>query len=164
MSNGAKNFFATSLLQLQNHIKRDPTSYKDEFLQTYHNYESVLQVYLMKPSKPNKQLADLTLFLAHVSHCFPEELKNYPQQLIDLLKKYSTVLHPDTRMSLCRCLILMRSKSLIKPVPLFETFFSLMKCQDKALRKFLYTNMLNDAKHIKTKQKNYKLSSVNVKT
>ena len=30
MSSGPKNFFATNLLQLQNHIKRDPTSYKDE--------------------------------------------------------------------------------------------------------------------------------------
>ena len=31
MSTGqSKNFFATSLLQLQNFIKRDPTSYKDE--------------------------------------------------------------------------------------------------------------------------------------
>lgn len=129
-------------------------------MQTYHNYESVLQVYLMKPTKPNKQLADLTLFLAHVSHCFPDELKNYPQQLIDLLKKYATVLNPDTRMSLCRCLMLMRSKSLIEPVALFQTFFSLMKCQDKALRKFLYTYMLNEAKRIKTKLKNYKILSV----
>ena len=70
------------------------------------------------------------------------------------------VLNPETRMSLCRCLMLMRSKNLIEPVPLFETFFSLMKCQDKALRKFLYTHLLNDAKKIKTKLKKYKLSTV----
>jgi protein SDA1 len=133
-----------------------------KFLQTYNNYQSVLQVYLSRPAKPNKQLADLTLFLAHVSHCFPEELKTYPQQLIDLLKKYATVLNPETRMSLCRCLMLMRSKSLIDPVPLFQTFFSLMKCQDKNLRKFLYTHLMNDVKKIKTKVKNYKLLSVNI--
>lgn len=29
-STSEKNFFATNLLQLQNFIKRDPTSYKDE--------------------------------------------------------------------------------------------------------------------------------------
>ena len=67
-------------------------------MQTYHNYESSLQVYLMKPSKPNKQLADLVLFVAHVSHCFRDELKAFPQQLIDILKKYATVLNPDMRM------------------------------------------------------------------
>ena len=52
----------------------------------------------MKPSKPNKQLFDLASFLSHVSHCFPEELKSYPQQLIDILKKYATVLNPDMRL------------------------------------------------------------------
>jgi hypothetical protein len=69
-----------------------------QFLQAFHNYESTLQVYLMKPTKPNKQLSDLASFLAHVSHCFPEELKTYPQQLIDILKKYSTVLNPEMRL------------------------------------------------------------------
>jgi len=67
-------------------------------LQTYQNYESMLQVYLMKPSKPNRQLADLAMFLAHVSQRFPDELKAYPQQLIDILKKYSTVLHKEMRL------------------------------------------------------------------
>ncbi|RNA45061.1 SDA1 -like protein [Brachionus plicatilis] len=96
-----KNHFATNLLQLQNRIKRDPTSYKDEFSQTYLNYESTLQAYLMKPAKPNKQLADLSLFLAHVSHCFTDELKQYPQQLIDILKRYATVLNPEMRLLFC---------------------------------------------------------------
>lgn len=30
MASSNKNFFASNILQLQNHIKRDPTSYKDE--------------------------------------------------------------------------------------------------------------------------------------
>jgi protein SDA1 len=156
-----KNHFATNLLQLQNFIKRDASSYRDEFFQTYHNYESTLQVYLMKPSKPNKQLADLTLFIAHVSHCFPEELKTYPQQLIDILRKYSTVLNSEMRLTFCKCLMLIRSKNLIEPIPLIETFFTLIKCQDKQLRKTLFEHILNDIKKIKTKLKNYKLCSVN---
>lgn len=155
-----KNHFGTNLLQLQNQIKRDPSSYKDEFLVTYHNYESTLQVFLMKPSKANKQLADLASFLAHVAQCFSDELKSYPQQLIDMLKKYATVLNPEMRLSFCKCLMLMRSKSLIEPIPLVEVFFSLMKCPDKTLRKTLFDHMLNDIKKIKTKLKNYKLCSV----
>jgi protein SDA1 len=157
MSGTTKNFFATNLLQLQNFIKRDASSYRDEFLQTYHNFESTLQVFLTKPSKPSKELADLLLFLAHVSNCFPDELKTYPQQLIDVLKKYSTVLDPEMRLTLCRCLMLIRSKNLIEPIALFEVFFSLLKCPDKGLRKTLYTHMAGDARKIKTKQKNHKL-------
>lgn len=56
--------------------------------------------------------------------------------------------------------MLIRGKNLIEPIPLFEIFFSLIKCQDKELRKTLFTHMLNDVKKIKTKLKNYKLCSV----
>jgi protein SDA1 len=101
------------------------------------------------------------------------------------LKKYSTILNSEMRSvyyqyfswikssnsyfrkqlfkTFCRCLMLLRSKNLIEPVPLFDTFFSLMKCQDKALRTDLYTHMVNDVKKIKTKLKNYKLCTVSVK-
>ena len=113
----------------------------------------------MKPLKENKILADSVLFLANVSHCFPEELKDYPKQLIDLLRKYSTVLNPEMRMAFCRGLILIRNKNLILPIPVFELFFFLFKCNDKLLRKTLYTQLLNDVKKIKTKFKNYKLMS-----
>ena len=60
--------------------------------------------------------------------------------------------------------MLLRGKNLIEPVPLFDTFFSLMKCQDKELRIDLYTHMLNDVKKIKTKLKNQKLCTVSVRT
>ena len=69
-----------------------------KFVQVLHNYESNLLVYLMKPTKPNRLVADQALFLAHVTHCYVEELKTFPQQMIDLLKKYSTVLHPEMRL------------------------------------------------------------------
>ncbi len=56
--------------------------------------------------------------------------------------------------------MLIRSKNLIEPITLFQTFFLLMKCQDKTLRKFLYTHMLNEVKKIKTKLRNHKLCTV----
>jgi protein SDA1 len=57
--------------------------------------------------------------------------------------------------------MLMRGKSLIEPIPLFEVFFTLIKCQDKQLRKTLFEHMLNDIKKIKTKLKNFRLCTVN---
>lgn len=69
-----------------------------KFIQTYHNYESIMQAYLMRPSKPNRQLTDLVMFVAHVAHCFPDELRTFPQQIIDILKRYATVLNPDVRL------------------------------------------------------------------
>ena len=35
------------------------------------------------------------MFVAHVAHCFPEELRSFPQQIIDILKRYATVLNPE---------------------------------------------------------------------
>ena len=113
----------------------------------------------MKPLKQNKQLADSMLFLANVSHCFQEELKEYPKQLIDLLRKYSNVLNPEMRMTVCRALILIRNKNLIEPIPIFELFFFLFKCNDKLLRSTIYSQLISDVKKIKMKYKNYKLIS-----
>lgn len=143
----------------------------------------------MRPSKTNRQLTDLIMFVAHVAHCFPDELRSFPQQIIDILKRYATVLNPEVRLvrdelilnyytmsynspnnlfisykkqTLCKCLMLIRNKNLIEPVPLFEVFFSLIKCPNKSLRKALFTHMLNDVRRIKTKLKNYKQCSVRI--
>lgn len=111
----------------------------------------------MKPLKQNKSLADSILFLSHVSHCYPDDLSEYPSQLINLLRKYSNVLNAEMREVMCRALILMRNKAIILPIPVFELFFYLFKCNDKSLRKLLYTQLLNDIKKLKLKYKNYKL-------
>ena len=55
----------------------------------------------------------------------------------------------------------MRGKGLIEPLPLYEIFFSLIRCQDKTLRQTLFEHLLNDIKKIKTKLKNFKLCTVN---
>ena len=108
MSNRQNNQLPNNLPQLQNLIKRDADSYKDEFLQQYRHFESTLQVFELKPSDYNKSLDELVMFLAQVAKCYPEELSSYPQKLIGILSKNSTVLHPEMRMSLCKALILLR--------------------------------------------------------
>ena len=34
------------------------------------------------------------MFLAQVAKCYPVEMSDYPQRLVDLLKKHSTVIDP----------------------------------------------------------------------
>jgi predicted nucleic acid-binding protein len=78
----------------------------------------------MKPDQYNKDLDDLVMFLAQVeiklfilvykllethqiklywssyiqvAHCFPLDLVSYPQELMDILQKHPTTLHPDMR-------------------------------------------------------------------
>lgn len=94
-----------------------------------------------------------------VAHCYPEELKIFPQQLIDLLKTHSTTLCREMRNSFCRALILLRNKNLISPLDLLELFFQLLRCPDKQLRKFLENHIITDIKNMNSKHKDAKLNS-----
>ncbi|XP_006824267.1 protein SDA1 homolog [Saccoglossus kowalevskii] len=159
MSERNRNQLPNNLPQLQNLIKRDPESYTDEFLQQYRHYQSNLQIFIHKPSVYYKNLADLTLFLSQVSHCYPEHLSTYPQDLKELLQRHYTVLDAELRMTFCRALILLRNKDLISPTSLLELFFELFRCQDKILRKTLYNHIVNDIKNVNSKHKNNKLNT-----
>nr|CAG4649176.1 EOG090X030C [Scapholeberis mucronata] len=154
------NQLPTNLPQLQNLLKRDPASYKDEFMQQYRHYHSTRLVFEMKPDQYNKDLDDLVMFLAQVAHCFPQDLVEYPQELMDVLQRHPTTLHPDMRKTFCRALILLRNKNLISPTALLTLFFQLFRCQDKELRVFLKNHIITDIKNVNSKAKNIKLNNV----
>lgn len=159
MKQRANNKLPNNLPQLQNLIKRDPLSYKDEFNLQRHYYESLLQAFRLRPTEHNKDLDDLVMFLAQVSHCYEEEMKQFPQQIVDLLKNYSTQLDPEMRMTFCRALILLRNKGLLQPTDLLELFFNLLRCQDKPLRAFLKNHIIQDIKNTNAKRRDAKLNS-----
>lgn len=153
------NQLPDNLPQLQNLIKRDAESYREEFLQQYQHFLSVLEIFRLEPDKENKSLCESIMFLAQVAQCYVEELKTFPQAIVDLLKTHSTTLDPEMRNTFCRALILLRNKNLISPLDLLELFFQLLRCPDKALRKFLENHIITDIKNMNAKQKDMKLNS-----
>ncbi|XP_051907505.1 protein SDA1 homolog [Hippocampus zosterae] len=159
MSGRHNNKLPNNLPQLQNLIKRDPQSYVAEFLQQYRHYQSNVQIFKLQPDKPNKELAELVMFLAQVAHCYLQHLSTFPQELTELLLSHHTVVEADLRMTFCKALILLRNKDLIDPTGLLELFFELLRCHDKLLRKTLYTHIVADIKNINAKHKNNKVNS-----
>ncbi|XP_067324665.1 protein SDA1 homolog [Anolis sagrei] len=159
MAGRNNNKLPLNLPQLQNLIKRDPPSYTEEFLQQYRHYQSNVEIFKLQPAKPNKDLAELVMFLSQVGHCYPQHLADFPQQLKELLSYNHTVLDADLRMTFCKALILLRNKNLINPTSLLELFFELLRCHDKLLRKTLYTHIVTDIKNINAKHKNNKLNT-----
>lgn len=131
----------------------------EEFLQQYRHYQSNVQIFKLQPDKPNKELAELVMFLAQVGHCYLQQLSTFPQELSELLLSYHTVVEPDLRMTFCKALILLRNKDLIDPSGLLELFFELLRCHDKLLRKTLYTHIVADIKNINAKHKNNKVNT-----
>ncbi len=159
MANRQNNQLPNNLPQLQNLIKRDPESYKEEFVQQLRFFESTLQVFELDPSAYNKSLDEHVMFLSQVAKCYPEELSLFPQKLVEILRRHSTVLHSDMRLSLCKALILLRHKNLLAPTDLLQLFFDLLKCQDKALRTFLREHIVTDLKNVNAKQKDVRLNT-----
>lgn len=147
-----------NLPQLQNLIKRDPVSYQDEFEQQYRRYQSNMKVFLLQPTEDSKDLSELTMFIAQVSHCYPDLVKEFPQQLREILQRHATSINHDMRMNFCKCLMLLRNKNLITPHSLFELFFELLRCPDKLLRKTLYNFIVQDIKNLNYHHKNNKLN------
>lgn len=57
---------AANLPQLQNLIRRDPDSYREEFAQQLRHFESSLQIFLLNPAADAKDFGELTNFMSHV--------------------------------------------------------------------------------------------------
>ncbi|XP_063380714.1 protein SDA1 homolog [Cydia fagiglandana] len=153
------NQLPNNLTQLQNLIKRDPESYKEEFNQQLAHFETTLEIFNLNPTQYNKKLDEQSMFLAQVAQCYLEDMKFFPQKIIDILKSHNTTLHNDMRLALCKCLILLRNKNFITPFDLLELFFNLLKCQDKHLREFLKTHIITDIKNMNMKHKDMKFNS-----
>ncbi|KAK2563401.1 Protein SDA1-like protein [Acropora cervicornis] len=137
------NKLPNNLPQLQNLVKRDPDSYREE----------------LDPSNENKTLGELAMFISQVAHCYTVELEQFPQELIDVLQQHFSVMDSDLRMTFCRALILLRNKNLLSPTSLLELFFRLFRCKDKLLRETLFSHIVTDIKNINAKHKNNKVNT-----
>ncbi|XP_067041403.1 protein SDA1 homolog [Acropora muricata] len=154
------NKLPNNLPQLQNLVKRDPDSYREEFFQQFRHYESNIQIFKLDPSNENKTLGELAMFISQVAHCYTVELEQFPQELIDVLQQHFSVMDSDLRMTFCRALILLRNKNLLSPTSLLELFFRLFRCKDKLLRETLFSHIVTDIKNINAKHKNNKVNTL----
>ena len=59
-------FLTSNLPQLQNFIKRDPVSYKEEFIQQWRHFESSFEIFKLKPDTENQEFGELVTFISHV--------------------------------------------------------------------------------------------------
>jgi len=149
-----------NLPQLQDRIKRDKDSYRNEFLIQLEHFYSMMEMFKLNPSTNLKNFAQMISFMAHVANCYVDDLKKFPDDLKSVLKSYSTVIHPEIRFAICKALILLRNKSLLSPTDLLTTFFELFSCQDKLLREFLKSHIINDIKNLNLKERNFKQNNL----
>ena len=56
----------TNLPHLQNLVKRNPGSYKEEFLQQWQHYQSSYAIFLLRPDEEGQHFIDLAKFISQV--------------------------------------------------------------------------------------------------
>lgn len=154
------NQLPNNLAQLQNLIKRDPDSYKEEFHQQLAHFDTTLEIFNLEPTQYNKKLDEQSMFLAQIAQCYLKDMTSFPQKIVDILKTHNTILNNNMRLALCKCLILLRNKNFITSFDLLELFFQLLRCQDKHLREFIKTQIITDIKNLNMKNKNMKSNSI----
>lgn len=69
-----------------------------QFLQQYTYFLSTLEVFKLQPDGVSKGLDSLVMFIASISHCYPEELASFPQLIMDLLRTHHMVLNSELRL------------------------------------------------------------------
>lgn len=85
-----------NLPALQNHIKRDPASYREEFTRQLRHFEHLLEILRLDPSANQPNFVELVLFLSHV-RVIDLDFSSFNTCLgVTLLSKGVEKLPPDT--------------------------------------------------------------------
>ncbi|KAI0050999.1 SDA1-domain-containing protein [Auriscalpium vulgare] len=148
-----------NLPQLQNLIKRDPTSYKEEFLQQWNHYNSIRQIFQINPDEQAAHFRELITFISQVAQCYPKETAEFPSHLSTLLLEHYGLLSPDIRHSIVQNLVMLKNKGVITSIELLKTLFPLLpRTTSSTLRSFIRKTILTDIKSANMRSKNHKLN------
>ncbi|CAJ1987931.1 SDA1 [Leishmania donovani] len=140
----AEPAFRGTLLLLQNRTRRDPESYRDEFLAQLDHFRAFSATVLSQRSL-NPQFIAVLNYVCHVGHCFPKDAAVIVNIVLELLRaSKGNGLPMDLRLALVKSLILLRAKDLVSTDHTFPLFFELLQERDKTLRKLILTHVVSD--------------------
>ncbi|KAF5372978.1 hypothetical protein D9758_001786 [Tetrapyrgos nigripes] len=156
---GGRVLLTANLPQLQNLIKRDPVSYKDEFLQQWNHYNSIRLIFHLNPDEHAQHFRELVTFIAQVATCYPSETAQFPSHISSILLENYTMLSPDTRKSLIQTMVMLRNKNVITSIELLRCLFPLLpRTTSSSLRASIRKTILSDIRTANMRTKNHKLN------
>lgn len=160
---GALEKVDADLPNLQHKIRRDPLSYREDFINQYSQYASIYELFLQSPTTTDDtgliRLRDLIDFISHVAECYPDITSTFPQDLIRLLELHHATLESELRDKILGSLVLLRKKGTIDSNTLLSTLWPLLvSTPSKALRELLFQKVLSDLRNSNSKATNHKLN------
>ncbi|CDO96145.1 unnamed protein product [Kluyveromyces dobzhanskii CBS 2104] len=167
----------TNIILLQNLVKRDPESYREEFLQQYAHYQSLRDIFMLNSvnNESNDESAMTEFmgaigFVAQVCSCYPRETANFPNELKQLVLDHHKSLPFEVKEKIITSLTMLRNKKVITPETLIQTMFPLLiaysshsnsmvqNSHAKELRTLIYSTLVQLMKSCNTSGKNQKLN------
>ncbi|KAK5985049.1 Rab43 protein [Trichostrongylus colubriformis] len=141
-------------------IRKDPESYKEEFMEQFDHYLHTMKLLHLQPQQHRMELQPLlesVTFLSGLAKHYPEQAKEFSAHLVSVLREQGSGLDPHVRMSFCKALVLLRNQNLLDPMEFMDIFFDLVKIEDKQLRKFVMSSISSLLKRLYNQKKNIKL-------
>lgn len=151
---GRAAILPNNIILLQNLVKRDPASYKEEFLQQYSHYESLRDIFMLNGMAQSAagdkshgdgsgnvvdtnsvsvngnasvaELMELIGFISQVCSCFPEHTANFTNELRQLLLEHHQTLPFELKEKILTSLTMLRNKGVISAEQLIQTLFPLL--------------------------------------
>jgi protein SDA1 len=125
---------------LQEMVRKDPESYKEEFEERFFKFEQRMNLFNFNTHFHRHDinvLTELVTFVSGVADNYPEYAAKFATQLKNVLNASGAGLDPEIRMSFCKAMVTLRNKKVVTDLQIFELFFELVKSEDKHIRKFI---------------------------
>lgn len=127
--------------QLQILIKRDPNSYKEDFLQQYEQFLISLSILHTHPQTIDEHFISLLMFLSQAAQYYKKDLADFGVKIINLLENNSDNILPDLRKSLVQVLVTLQKQKMINTDLVLKALFRLLRLRDKILRELLVNSI-----------------------
>lgn len=177
-----------NIILLQNLVKRDPESYREEFLQQYLHYESLRDIFIMNSMSQNsstsnangsslnddnlvQQFAELIGFISQACSCYISETINFPNELKQLLLNHHSALPFLIKVKIVSSLTMLRNKGILTSEALIQILFPMLiaysssqsnsmafNSHSREMRKTVYKSVVSLLKSCNTGSKNQKLN------
>lgn len=133
---------------LQERCRKDPTSYREDFLMQRRHFTALLEAARLQPSEASARLAEAASFMGCVAPSYKTEGESISPAITSLLAESGPVMHPELRRALVRLLALMRARDAADVKTVIPLFFRLLSCNDKPLRRMLHGHIISDLKRV----------------
>ncbi|OAA71300.1 SDA1 domain protein [Cordyceps fumosorosea ARSEF 2679] len=148
---------------LQYKIRRDPKSYKDEFLKQWEQYESQRDIFLTSPTTASadsiEAFHNMVDLMAHIADCYPDVMGRFPGDLEAILTQHHAILHPELREKIVGSLLLLRRKDVVNSAAVLQALFPILVASpSKSLRALLFSKILSDLRNSNAKSINHPLN------